>query len=163
MKQIMKRAWEIVRNAIAKFGGKCRDYMAEALRMAWAEVKNAKENIMKTNEMLNDYVMKNGVGGYGQKAFVEQFIEALGVDLDNRFILLESGEDSFKLRASFSDFQDFVIGQIMGKGFGCFAPFTEPFEVVETAQPKVKPCNFFDALESGRRAVEASEKWEGIY
>ena len=39
MKKIMMRAWEIVKNAVAKFGGKAREYMAEALRMAWAETK----------------------------------------------------------------------------------------------------------------------------
>lgn len=39
MKKIMMRAWEIVKAAIAKFGGKAREYMAEALRMAWAEAK----------------------------------------------------------------------------------------------------------------------------
>ena len=39
MKKIMKRAWEIAKNAAAKFGGKAREYMAEALRMAWAEAK----------------------------------------------------------------------------------------------------------------------------
>ena len=39
MKKIMMRAWEIVKNAIAQFGGKAREYMKEALRMAWAEAK----------------------------------------------------------------------------------------------------------------------------
>lgn len=38
-KNIMSRAWEISRNAVAKFGGKCRMYLAEALRQAWAEAK----------------------------------------------------------------------------------------------------------------------------
>lgn len=41
MKKIMKRAWEIAKNAAEKFGGKAREYMAEALRMAWAEAKGA--------------------------------------------------------------------------------------------------------------------------
>lgn len=45
MKKIMKRAWEIAKNAAAQFGGKAREYMAEALRMAWAETKGtAKQN-----------------------------------------------------------------------------------------------------------------------
>ena len=39
MKKIMMRAWEIAKNAVAQFGGKVREYMAEALRMAWAEAK----------------------------------------------------------------------------------------------------------------------------
>lgn len=45
MKKIMKRALEIAKNAAAQFGGKAREYMAEALRMAWAETKGtAKQN-----------------------------------------------------------------------------------------------------------------------
>lgn len=39
MKKIMKRAWEIAKNAAEKFGGKAREYMAEAIRMAWAEAR----------------------------------------------------------------------------------------------------------------------------
>lgn len=35
----MKRAWEIARQGQAKFGGKVRSYFAEALKMAWSEVK----------------------------------------------------------------------------------------------------------------------------
>lgn len=38
-KQIMVRAWEIAKAAVAQFGGKAREYFAEALRMAWAEAK----------------------------------------------------------------------------------------------------------------------------
>ena len=39
----MRRAWEIVRLAIATFGGNARQYMAEALRMAWKEIKKMAE------------------------------------------------------------------------------------------------------------------------
>ena len=38
-KQIMKRAWEIARTAVKRFGGKASEYIAEALRMAWAQYK----------------------------------------------------------------------------------------------------------------------------
>lgn len=41
MKAIMKRAWEISREAVKNFGGKAMQYMSEALKMAWAEVKKA--------------------------------------------------------------------------------------------------------------------------
>lgn len=40
-KQIMKRAWEIAREAVSKFGGNATEYFAEALRMAWKETKIA--------------------------------------------------------------------------------------------------------------------------
>ncbi|MGC4375943.1 hypothetical protein WD019_03225 [Fictibacillus sp. Mic-4] len=38
---VMKRAWEIARKGVERFGGKVKEYFAEALRMAWAEVKKA--------------------------------------------------------------------------------------------------------------------------
>lgn len=58
MKKIMKRAWEIVKNAIANFGGKCREYMAEALRMAWAESKPNKED--KTMKHTYEWQLRDG-------------------------------------------------------------------------------------------------------
>jgi hypothetical protein len=33
----MTRAWEIARAAVAKFGGKIREFFAESLKSAWAE------------------------------------------------------------------------------------------------------------------------------
>lgn len=39
----MKRAWEIAKEAVVKFGGKAKEYLAGALKMAWAEVKSAGE------------------------------------------------------------------------------------------------------------------------
>jgi Streptococcus thermophilus bacteriophage Gp111 protein len=36
-KQIMIRAWELAREGVAAFGGRVRQYLAAALRMAWAE------------------------------------------------------------------------------------------------------------------------------
>lgn len=39
MKNVMTRAWEIARSGQKKFGGTAKEYFAEALRMAWAEVK----------------------------------------------------------------------------------------------------------------------------
>src|SRR5690606_21539281 len=38
-KEIMKRAWEISRQGAEKFGGKAIEYIAEALKIAWNEVK----------------------------------------------------------------------------------------------------------------------------
>lgn len=37
MKNIMTRAWEIAKEGQVKFGGKVSEYLAEALKMAWAE------------------------------------------------------------------------------------------------------------------------------
>ena len=45
MKEIMKRAWEIIKEAIKNFGGKCREYLSEALRIAWAEKKEGNKMV----------------------------------------------------------------------------------------------------------------------
>lgn len=39
MKQVMKRAWEIAKAGVAKFGGKVREYFAASLALAWKEIK----------------------------------------------------------------------------------------------------------------------------
>lgn len=36
----MKRAWEIAREGVKKFGGKAIEYISESLKMAWAEFKS---------------------------------------------------------------------------------------------------------------------------
>jgi len=46
MKNVMKKAWSIARNAAAKFGGKAMEYIAMALRMAWEEVKGMKKAVI---------------------------------------------------------------------------------------------------------------------
>ena len=45
-KQVMTRAWEIARAAQVLFGGKVREFFAEALRMAWKEIKGAGKKII---------------------------------------------------------------------------------------------------------------------
>lgn len=39
-KEIMKNAWEIAREGQKAFGGKVREYFAQALKMAWAQAKS---------------------------------------------------------------------------------------------------------------------------
>lgn len=39
MRNVMARAWEIARKAVAKFGGKVKQYFAMALAQAWKESK----------------------------------------------------------------------------------------------------------------------------
>ena len=64
MKNVMKKAWEIAKNAATKFGGKAVDYITQALKQAWAEakkvVKRAKESFatllnIKTEERVMHY------------------------------------------------------------------------------------------------------------
>lgn len=42
MRNVMVRAWEIAKEAAAKFGGSAKEYIAGALRMAWKEAKAPK-------------------------------------------------------------------------------------------------------------------------
>ena len=51
MKNIMKEAWRIAKEAAAKFGGRAIQYIAEALRMAWAAVKAPKAVIDRIEEL----------------------------------------------------------------------------------------------------------------
>jgi hypothetical protein len=48
MKNVMKRAWEIARQGVKKFGGKVKEYFAEALRIAWKEFKKGVKKMGKT-------------------------------------------------------------------------------------------------------------------
>lgn len=40
-KNVMKKAWEIAKEAVKKFGGKSVEYFSEALKIAWKEVKES--------------------------------------------------------------------------------------------------------------------------
>lgn len=52
MKNVMTRAWEIAKEGVNKFGGKAKEYFAQALVIAWAEVKKGVEKLEKTFAML---------------------------------------------------------------------------------------------------------------
>lgn len=43
----MTKAWEIAKEAVKKFGGKAIEYIAEAMKMAWAAAKGGNTNIAK--------------------------------------------------------------------------------------------------------------------
>lgn len=45
MRNVMKKAWEIARDGVRKFGGNVKEYFAEALRMAWTIVKSGMETV----------------------------------------------------------------------------------------------------------------------
>jgi len=47
-KQIMKRAWELAKNGVEKFGDKVREYFAIALSIAWKEVKTMTTKLIGT-------------------------------------------------------------------------------------------------------------------
>lgn len=46
---VMTRAWEIAREGQEKFGGKVSEYLSEALKIAWAEVKSNQKATITTS------------------------------------------------------------------------------------------------------------------
>ena len=46
-KELMKNAWEIAKEAAKKFGGKAIEYIAGALKMAWATAKGGNTSVAK--------------------------------------------------------------------------------------------------------------------
>ncbi|MEE3805477.1 hypothetical protein V2H29_00775 [Lysinibacillus fusiformis] len=42
---VMKNAWEIAKEGAVKFGGSAKEYFSEALRLAWAMIKQSKVTV----------------------------------------------------------------------------------------------------------------------
>lgn len=51
MKNVMTRAWEIAKEGVAKFGGKVKEYFAQALVLAWAEIKRGVAKVLEIGYM----------------------------------------------------------------------------------------------------------------
>ncbi|WP_217562817.1 hypothetical protein [Paenibacillus sp. GbtcB18] len=65
MKNVMVRAWEIAKEAAAKFGGKVKDYFAQALILAWKEIKQPEDFGFTVIKKLNGslYFAINNIDG----------------------------------------------------------------------------------------------------
>ena len=46
-KEIMTKAWKIAKEAVKTFGGKATEYIAEAMKMAWAAAKGGNASLAK--------------------------------------------------------------------------------------------------------------------
>lgn len=59
---VMKRAWEIAKSGVTKFGGSSKMYFAQALKMAWVELKETKTIVAKilTDDTTKKVNRKNG-------------------------------------------------------------------------------------------------------
>lgn len=73
----MKKAWEIAKEAAAKFGGKASEFFAEALRMAWAIKKGGvmKKIIEQELEAARDVARK----AYAEHGLSEEYENAMNV------------------------------------------------------------------------------------
>ena len=55
-KQVMIRAWALAKRGQKQFGGKVSEYLSEAMKIAWAIVKNMKEDTQeKVEATLNKF------------------------------------------------------------------------------------------------------------
>lgn len=55
-KQVMIRAWALAKRGQKQFGGKVSEYLSEAMKIAWAIVKNMKEDAQeKVEATLNKF------------------------------------------------------------------------------------------------------------
>src|SRR5690606_16401903 len=55
-KQVMVRAWALAKRGQKQFGGKVSEYLSEAMKIAWAIVKNMKEDAQeKVEATLNKF------------------------------------------------------------------------------------------------------------
>lgn len=58
-KEIMKNAWKIAKEAVKTFGGKAIEYIAEAMKMAWAAAKGGNTSLAKF-QAVEDKMRKAG-------------------------------------------------------------------------------------------------------
>lgn len=98
MKNVMTRAWEIAKEGQRKFGGKVKEYFAQALRIAWAEIK-------KGVRKMESVMLKTLTGSRNHKTWVaeitgthptykyqREFIEEWDNDGANKFWKLYNGK-----------------------------------------------------------------------
>lgn len=103
-KQVMVKAWDIAKKAVAKHGGKAIEYIAEAMKIAWALIgkleKVASQSIALNPEQAvrlggEENAVRLAVAQAVESGQVELFIEELEKDVINK---LESlAKESIKL------------------------------------------------------------------
>lgn len=86
MKQVMVRAWEIAKEAVVKFGGKVREYLAAALRQAWAETKRAKQFGFVVIQKING-TLYFGADANVEIAYYTKDVNRLGKEYNKRHVL----------------------------------------------------------------------------
>lgn len=93
MKNVMVRAWEIAKEGQVKFGGKVSEYFAQALAMAWAEVKAplvAELQTLSGSRKHKTWVAKI-TGKHPQYKFNRTFVEATDGNMMYKVFHLEDG------------------------------------------------------------------------
>lgn len=85
MTNVMKMAWVIANEGQSKFGGSVTEYIAEALKMAWAKIKGGSQ--MKVKKEYTDSWAAEITGLHPEYHFNRNFIEA-----ENNWWSLEEGK-----------------------------------------------------------------------
>lgn len=127
MKNVMTRAWEIAREGVAKFGGKTKEYFAQALVIAWSEVKKgAKKTVTEIAQIIKEkigYAAKVNVWEkygkrriYVNKGFKQQ-VAMLEFDEDHNFIgdTTLSGMDLFGARQNGTENELVIVFDVIGR------------------------------------------------
>ena len=78
-KNVMKVAWKIAKEAVMKFGGKAKEFFREALRIAWASVKEGGNKVIEVT--INSNVAY--VGSPKQISWVKEVMSKVDVALIN--------------------------------------------------------------------------------
>lgn len=91
---VMKKAWEIAKDGVAKFGGKVKEYFAEALRIAWSIAKGENKVEVKS-EVRFPYCKKHWAakitGNSVQYKLQREFLDSEEDGLDIVYGDLENG------------------------------------------------------------------------
>jgi len=101
---VMNKAWEIARKGQSKFGGKVSEYIAEALKIAWALVKKEEEQMDQVNgyEIVERNYTVNGWQKYGHKRV---YFEG--------YFIFNDHEVNANVRVSFKGFFDAANGKVV--------------------------------------------------
>lgn len=96
MKNVMTRAWEIAKEAVAKFGGKVKEYFALSLKIAWEEIKvptSVTVELVSGSRKYKSWVAEI-VGTHAKFKFERNFVNKFqGVELEtNKIYTLEEGK-----------------------------------------------------------------------
>jgi len=81
MRSIMKRAWEIARNAVKRFGYNVKQYIKMAMIMAWKEYKEMKEKVEKPVSERIDELEELGFKRWQKGTFDRLYINATQLGL----------------------------------------------------------------------------------
>lgn len=79
---VMKMAWEIARKGAVKFGGKVKEYFAEALKLAWKIVKGGIELTAKLETLTGSRKHKSWVAKIVAKCPTYKFKRAFVNDFE---------------------------------------------------------------------------------